>query len=110
MKKLLLLLPLCLLPLACTAEKGPEPAKTEDTAAPVAAQAITGVHKVTCGCAIEGIGKCGNYCDVDGKWVQLAPGAGLGMMEWCGQGEKKAEVTGQVVGGKIVATAVKTLD
>jgi len=109
MKKLLLL-PLCLLPLACTTKEAPATAKPASTAAPAAAQAITGVHEVVCGCALEEIGKCGNYCDVDGKWVQFAPGAGLGVMEWCGQGEKKAEVTGQLVDGKVVATVVKTLD
>ncbi len=106
MKKLIVL-PLFLLVFACTKEESTEPAEPETPSTPVAA-AISGEHTVKCGCAIEAVGKCGNYVQIEGEFVEITGDVGLGVMEWCQQGEKKADVTGTMVEGKFLATAVVT--
>lgn len=106
MKKLLIL-PLFLLVFACTQEESREPAKPETPSTPVAA-AISGEHTVKCGCAVDAVGECGNYVQIEGEFVEITGDVGLGVMEWCQQGEKKADVTGTMVDGKFLATAVVT--
>ncbi len=73
---------------------------------PVAAQVLD----AKCGCAIEGIGKCGNYVRIDGKYVPLIHST-LGKMEFCAQAAAgaKIEAVGAMQDGKYVATSWKRL-
>lgn len=62
------------------------------------------VREVRCGCKIDGIGKCGNYVSVDGKWLEITnrEERGLGVMEWCSADTKvEAEVAGELDGKSI---------
>jgi len=70
---------------------------------------------VKCGCAIESIGTCGNYVDIDGNFAYIANSTdlGLGSMEWCGAEEVvTAETKGELKGGKFYALTlvVQTTD
>ncbi|MBX3462329.1 MAG: hypothetical protein KF830_04105 [Planctomycetes bacterium] len=84
---------------ACTGEKTttyvPPPTGTTATAQTLDAK---------CGCAIEGVGKCGNYVLVDGKYVPLVNPT-LGKMEFCAQGKAgaKIEASGAMQDGQFVA-------
>ena len=81
---------------------------SEGSGLPVALAAST--HEVRCGCKIEGIGKCGNYVDVDGAWVEISnpDEHELGHMEWCGaQSKVEATVAGTVMDGKIELSELK---
>ena len=63
-------------------------------------------REVKCGCAIESIGTCGNYVDIDGSWAYIANSTdlGLGSMEWCGAEETvMAETKGELKGSKFHA-------
>ena len=63
-------------------------------------------REVKCGCAIESIGTCGNYVDVDGSWAYISNSTdlGLGSMEWCGKEEVvMAETSGELKGDKFYA-------
>ena len=63
-------------------------------------------REVKCGCAVESIGTCGNYVDIDGDFTYIANGTdlGLGSMEWCGKEEVvTAETRGELKGGKFYA-------
>lgn len=68
------------------------------------------VHRAICGHVLPEVGHCGNYVDIDGQWVEVL-WPELGVMEWCRQGKKGAEVeiAGAMKDGKFVATALKTL-
>jgi hypothetical protein len=110
MKKLALIA-LALLPIACTSD---EAATTpdivaENTAPAMAVEKI--VHDVICGHNVESIGACGNYIDIDGKWLEIAdPEAhGLGSMEWCSTTGDTAEAIGSIEGEKFVATYFKAI-
>lgn len=96
---------------ACTTDKASDqdeqqaPAKQAD---PVA-KAV--VHDVKCGCSIDGVGRCGNYILIDGKYVPMIH-ASLGKMEWCAQKDKgaKVETIGAMKDGKFVAESWKTVE
>jgi hypothetical protein len=67
-----------------------------------------GMHTVKCGCAVSSVGKCGNYIEIDGAFLEIANGAdlGLGKMEWCGLDAQTAEAAGSVTDGAFVASAL----
>lgn len=91
----------CLLPVACTT-------KTEEAATPAAGgaaqTAAADVYRVECGCALEEVGHCGNYIEIDGAFVPVGGDLGLGKMEWCGQTGLHAKAQGELVDGEFVAT------
>lgn len=98
--------------LGCTPSKETAPSdsgksKTEETQTVSLAE---GEHLVCCGCAIDGVGKCGNFVQVDGHYVPLAGDVGLGKMAFCGKGEKVAKVEGAMADGKFVATSIALKD
>jgi hypothetical protein len=77
--------------------------QTASTTAPSGVQAIhipESVHGVKCGCAIDGIGKCGEYVDIDGKYLPIDGDLGLGSMPFCHKEGLKAKVEGDVKEGK----------
>jgi len=81
---------------ACGGSDAPDPVGKEVAKAVPAAS-----REVRCGCKIEGIGKCGNYVSVDGKWLEITnrEERGLGVMEWCSADAKvEAEVAGELDG------------
>lgn len=68
------------------------------------------VREVRCGCKIDGVGKCGNYVDVDGEWLEIGnPKAhGLGVMEWCAaKGEVRAKTAGERASGGVMLTELE---
>jgi len=69
------------------------------------------VHDVMCGCSIDGVGACGNYIKIDGRYVPMIHPR-LGKMEWCAQKSKgaKVETIGEMKGGKFVAKEWKTVE
>jgi hypothetical protein len=91
---------ICLLPVAC--DQSSEPATSPASGA--AQTAAADVHRVECGCALEEVGHCGNYIEIDGAFVEVGGDLGLGKMEWCGQTGLHAKAQGELVGGKFVAT------
>lgn len=83
-----------------------QPATTAPAATtPATAAASTAVHGVKCGCAIPSIGECGNYIEVDGKYVALETPTPLGPMAFCGKDGLRAKVDGQVEGEVFVASS-----
>lgn len=83
--------------------------KTEQEApsAPIAVAAAT--RHVACGCSIEGIGACGNYIEIDGKFAYIANWAdfGLGAMEWCGKDGVTVEASGEIRDGQFFAATLE---
>jgi len=101
---------------ACTTDEPKEGAKPETPAQgepanqeEQAAKAV--IHDVKCGCSIDGVGSCGNYIMIDGKYVPMIH-ASLGKMEWCAQKAKgaKVETVGAMKDGKFVAESWKTVE
>ncbi len=86
--------------IACSGSNAPD----SSAAAAAAASAKTvpaAVREVRCGCKIDGVGKCGNYVSVDGKWLEITNSEerGLGVMEWCSSDKKvEADVAGELDG------------
>ncbi|MGD8414592.1 MAG: hypothetical protein PVF33_10180 [Candidatus Latescibacterota bacterium] len=127
MKKLFYLLP-CLLILACSSgdQGSKSDVTTEESAseAPAMAEAPAtaetpeiqdmvvelATRNVKCGCAIEEIGHCGNYVEINSQYVELANSedVGLGGMEWCGKSGVKVETAGEIKNGKFVASVLTT--
>lgn len=107
---------LCLfLPLvACSGDAEPTNAATPTTTStPTLDHIERSVHDVECGCTIEGIGACGNYVLLEGTPVPIRrteAGADLGVMEWCGMSDVKAEIEGDVEDGEFVASYVRTIE
>ena len=103
MKNLLsLALLLSLFTFGCTAEAGTEePTKKPE---PAGSQSATVVHDVKCGCSIDGVGSCGNYILIDGRYVPLIHPS-LGEMEFCKHKDAGAriETEGSITDGKFVA-------
>jgi hypothetical protein len=99
---LLITLPLT----ACCGDK-----TTETPVDPVPAKTASISTHVQCGCTIESVGQCGNFVEIDTKYIPIANDKeiGLGHMEWCKQGPVAADVAGEVVDGKFVATKLDTL-
>lgn len=104
-RPLLRVLPVLLLAVtACGGDSGGEshaPAAVEPPAGEVAA--VSGLHTVRCGCAIEEVRHCGNYVFVEGEPLELTGDIGLGKMEFCGQGDQQAQIEGMVADGVVVA-------
>ena len=75
------------------------------TATPVALE--VGEHAVQCGCAIESIGHCGEYAQVDGRFVALVlpTDHALGKMPFCGKAGLTAQVGGELTGDTLVASS-----
>jgi hypothetical protein len=120
MRKLSLLLVL-LLVVACGGGSEEEQAKStvEDTANDMVEQAkevadavpvavALAERNVKCGCAVEGVGKCGNYVEIDNQYVKLAnwEDLGLGVMEWCGKKGVHVETAGEIKGGEFFAATL----
>jgi hypothetical protein len=65
-------------------------------------------RNASCGCALEEVGHCGNYVQIDSKYVALANSEelGLGGMEWCGKSDVKVETAGEVKDGKFIAASI----
>ena len=106
--KHLLYLTLAFSLVACTSKVEVE-AKQADTPTTTIADMVVapGSHTVQCGCSIDGIGTCGNYIEIDSKFVKISnsDAFGLDAMEWCGQGPTTAEASGAIKDGKFVATS-----
>jgi hypothetical protein len=101
----------CLFLLACGSDT--EQSKS-DTESAEKDQQIEGMvvelatRNVSCGCALEKVGHCGNYIEIESQYVEIANGEqlGLGAMEWCGKEGVKAESAGEVNNGKFVAATL----
>jgi hypothetical protein len=65
-------------------------------------------RNVSCGCALEEIGHCGNYIEIESQYVAIANGKdlGLGGMEWCGKSGVRAESAGEIKNGEFVAATL----
>lgn len=102
---------------ACGREEAP-PGPAPTPGAPTRPAAVTvadtgpisGVHAVRCGCAIDTVGRCGNYVDVDGHPLPLQGDLGLGKMEFCGRDGLQATVEGSVADGAFVATSFELVE
>jgi hypothetical protein len=112
MKKSLPLLLLLSFAASCTseaAEKGTEPSNPPaQQPADNETLAANTVYAVKCGCAIDGVGKCGNYIMIDDKYVPLVHSS-LGAMEFCKQKDAgaKVEAKGAMQDGTFVAESWK---
>ena len=118
MKKLLPTTILCLSMLVACAKDdttqdqtngaGNEPQQTGEQTGQQTAEMV--VHDVKCGCSIDGVGKCGNYVMVDGKYVPLIHPK-LGVMEFCKfkDAGAKIETVGELKDGKFVAESWKLI-
>lgn len=78
----------------------------EQTAETVPVELAT--RRVACGCAIEDVGSCGNYIEIDGDYVVIANSVelGLGAMEWCGKEGVTAESSGELKDGRFFAATL----
>lgn len=116
-KLLSLSLVLSLFAAGCTSDKAAEPAKNNEPAkADVPANnetpkkvvgpttMETAVLEAKCGCSIDGVGHCGNYVLIEGKYVPLIHPS-LGKMEFCKHKDAgvKIKVSGLMKDGKYVA-------
>ncbi|RKY21073.1 MAG: hypothetical protein DRQ55_05685 [Planctomycetota bacterium] len=65
-----------------------------------------------CGCAIEEVGECGNYVQIDGSFVELTNSKklGLGEMAWCGQDGVRVQTAGELSDGGYVAAELTPID
>jgi len=94
------LLVTCVLLGAAACSDSTAPDSSAAAAAGASAKAVpAAVREVRCGCKIDGVGKCGNYVSVDGKWLEITnrEERGLGVMEWCSADAKvEAEVAGDL--------------
>ena len=110
MKRITAALALCpLLFLGCSSEETPV---TDDGTPGYQSPGTTAVvYDAKCGCSIEGIGKCGNYVEIDGDYVVIEHQS-FGVMEWCRDKEQGAQikVTGAMTDGKYVATSYERVD
>lgn len=79
-----------------------QPAPLEDGAVELA------TRNVSCGCALEEVGHCGNYIEIESRYVEIAnwEALGLGEMEWCGKTGVRAESAGEIRDGRFVATTL----
>lgn len=122
-KLLSLSLLLSLFAVGCTSDTSAEPAKNNEPAksdvpakndvpatnetpkkvvGPTAQEVA--VFDAKCGCSIDGVGHCGNYILIEGKYVPLIHPS-LGKMEFCQHKDAgvKIEVAGSMKDGKYVA-------
>jgi hypothetical protein len=99
---------------ACSVEAATSPEPTPPAAAPAAATgtiATAELHDAICGCALPGVGRCGNYVKIDESFVVLE-WPELGKMEYCAEGKKgaKVEITGAMKDGRFVAATYKRVE
>ena len=99
---------------ACTSEATTSPEPTPPAAAPAAATRTIETaepHDAICGCALPGVGRCGNYVKIDDSFVVLE-WPELGKMEYCAEGKKgaKVEITGAMKDGRFVAATYERVD
>ncbi len=110
MRTTLLVLPLLVcFTASCTTEEGTAPKEPAPAGAKPAANAAEAVvYDVKCGCSIDGIGRCGNYVHIDGKYVPIVHPS-LGKMEWCAEKDAgaKIEAVGAMRDGSFVAESWK---
>lgn len=119
--RLLLCLLASLFLVACSSEKqetksdaAEEPAVAEDAARHTDQVAMSDMvvelatRNASCGCALKEIGHCGNYVEIDSRYVQIANGKelGLGGMEWCGREGVQVETAGEIKNGMFVAATL----
>jgi hypothetical protein len=92
---------------ACSESKGPVKAS-----ASTQAELVGEVHTVACGCALDAIGHCGEYIEVDGEFVELElpASAKLGSMPFCGKSDVKVKVKGLMEDGRYVAEAIALVE
>jgi len=86
-------------------EQGPQVYEIDGNAISAGLPADAPVHPVACGCSIESEGACGNFVEIDGKYIPLEGDVGLGAMEFCGRTGLHAAMLGKVEDGAFVATA-----
>lgn len=111
MKHLLATILLSLLAVGCSSEAATKTEEGSEQQQKSGTEALAeGHYHVKCGCSIEGIGRCGNYIMIDGKYVPMVH-SDLGPMQWCGEKDAGAEVeaVGEVKDGKFVAESWKTV-
>jgi hypothetical protein len=67
-------------------------------------------RNVSCGCALEDVGHCGNYVEIESHYVEIANSKelGLGKMEWCKKEGVQVETAGEIKDGKFVAASLVT--
>ncbi len=94
----------------CSGDKASDTPATETTGAPSAPVSSSSVHDVVCGCVIEDVGVCGEYADVDGKFMELTGDLGLGSMPFCGKEGLRAKMAGEVKDGKYAVTSFELAD
>lgn len=68
------------------------------------------VHVVQCGCTLDGIGGCGEYIEVEGRFVRLELPVDMGAMPFCGRDGLRAKVDGALAGEVFVATTFAYVD
>lgn len=95
-------------PPAAAAEAGSRAAAK--TLADVQPAADAPVHPVACGCALEAVGHCSEWIEIDGEYVALELPVDLGPMPFCKKDGLKARVEGAVEGKTFVATAFEYAD
>ncbi|QDU68296.1 hypothetical protein [Engelhardtia mirabilis] len=67
-------------------------------------------HALICGCALEEVGACGEYIEVDGEFVALEAPIDLGYMPFCHKDGLQARADGELKDGKFVATTFAMVD
>lgn len=67
-------------------------------------------RNVSCGCKLEEVGHCGNYIEIDSRYVEIANSEELGLsnMEWCKKSGVQAESAGEIKNSKFVAATLVT--
>ncbi len=71
--------------------------------------AVTGIHALACGCALPEVGVCGEYLELEGRYIELVPppAIDLGHMPFCGKDGLEAEVEGSLDGERAVLTSFR---
>ena len=112
--RLLLSLIVCVLLAACGSESqkseenlAADLAKLQETVQGRTVELAT--YNVSCGCALKDVGHCGNYIEIDSKYVEIANGdeIGLNPMEWCGRSGVKVKAAGVLADNKFVAATLE---
>lgn len=65
-------------------------------------------RNAVCGCTLDEVGHCGNYVEINSRYIALANSEelGIGGMEWCGKEDVQVETAGEIKDGKFVATTL----
>jgi hypothetical protein len=66
-------------------------------------------HAAACGCALAEVGRCGNFVEIDGTYLELANSneLGLGAMEWCKRSGVTVLTKGDVRDGRFHALTLR---